>query len=152
MINIILCVALILGFAYAIYDQFLIDRLKGNTLLAVELKPQAKIDTLIFAGLILLTTVQGIQTGISSFTLFLLVLCIALALYLGFFRSPYLRFKQHGFFFSQFYIPYQHIQQLNLAPQQKFVVDLSNGKRLVIPIKHEKDIAPVVDFFGGYKS
>ena len=76
---------------------------------------------------------------------------VILVIYSSFLRKPKLLLKERGFFLSAFYIDYQRISQINLADKQKLVINLSNGRRLFIPIKHLQDVEKVVNFFGGYK-
>lgn len=151
MTNFILILGILCCLAYAIYDQVVMDRLQGKTALAIELQRQAGIDVWISIGLIALTIVQGLQTGISSLTLFLLVSGILLCVYLAFFRTPRLLLKQKGFFFGNIFFRYQTIKQINLADQQILVIDLASGRRLLVRIKHAQDVENVVNFFGGYK-
>ncbi|MBF0784138.1 DUF986 domain-containing protein [Muribacter muris] len=151
MTNAILLLGILAGFAYALYDQILMDRLKGENRLSVELQRQAGIDVWISVGLIILTVINSLQTGIEPLTLFLLAICILLCLYLAFFRSPRLILKQQGFFFANVYFDYAKIRQINLADKQILVIDLHNGRRLLVRIKQQSDVERVVNFFGGYQ-
>lgn len=151
MTNAILIFIILLGFAYAIYDQIIMDKRYGETHLKIELKHQTGIDVWLSVGLIVLTIVQGVQSGIEAFTLFLLAICILLAIYLTFFRTPRLLLKQTGFFFANFFFDYRKIKQINLTPQQILVIDLESGRRLLVRIKQQEDIEKVVNFFGGYR-
>ncbi|QGM80180.1 DUF986 family protein [Otariodibacter oris] len=152
MTNIILFLAIILFIVYAIYDQVLMDKQKGKTLLSIRLKRQSKMDAIILVALIALTISQGIQTHIEPLTIYLLATCIVLAIYSTFIRYPRLLLKEKGFFFANIYIDYKKIKQLNLAEKQILVVDLTNERRLLVKIEHKADIEKVVNFFGGYKS
>lgn len=151
MTNAILLFGILVGFAYAVYDQVLMDRLKGKNRLSIELQRQAGVDVWISVGLIVLTIINSIQIGIAPFTLFLLAMCIVLCLYLAFFRSPRLLLKEKGFFFGNFYFDYRQIHQINLADNQILVVDLHNGRRLLVRIKQQADVEKAVHFFGGYQ-
>lgn len=159
MINTILFIAIFLTFAYAIYDQFLMNKLKGETKLDVPLKRQATADGAILIGLIVLTIYQGVQHQIEPLTLFLLATCIILSAYSAFIRHPRLLLKEKGFFYGNLYIEYDKIAQLNLADSQTkkgesekiFVIDLKTGRRLLVRIQHADDLEKVVAFFGGYK-
>ncbi|QIM68065.1 DUF986 family protein [Basfia succiniciproducens] len=154
MTNTILLICIILFFAYAFYDQFGMDKRKGETKLKVRLKKQAKIDAVIFVILIAcLFAYQSKESllNIDSFTIFLLATAVVLAVYTAFIRSPMLILKEKGFFYSNLFIEYDKIRQLNLAEGNIFVVDLTNGKRLLLPIADERDKEKIVTFFGGYK-
>ncbi|NBI13815.1 DUF986 family protein [[Haemophilus] felis] len=151
MTNIILLLGILLAFAYAIYDQVIMDRHHGKTQLAVVLKRQGGVDMWISIGLIVLTIAQGVQAGIRPLTLFLLVFCILLAVYIAFIRTPRLLLKAHGFFFGNLFFDYQQIRQLNVAEGQILVIDLHNGRRLLVRIEQAQDLDNVVNFFGDYK-
>ncbi|WP_301099104.1 DUF986 family protein [Otariodibacter sp.] len=152
MTNIILFLAIILFIVYAIYDQVLMNKLKGKTLLSIRLQHQSKIDAIILVGLIVLTITQSLQSHIEPITIYLLAICIILAIYSTFIRYPRLLLKEKGFFFANIYIDYKKIKQLNLAEKQILIVDLTNGRRLLVKIEHKDDIEKIVNFFGGYKS
>ncbi|WP_373817818.1 DUF986 family protein [Glaesserella sp.] len=151
MTNIILFIGIFFCFAFAIYDQMVMDKLKGKTVLTVELKRQAGLDSGILIALIVLIIVQGIQTGIEPLTLYLLGTCIILVVYSAFIRFPRLLLKENGFFFGNIYFTYSKVKQINLADNQILVMDLNNGRRLLVRIKKQDDVEKVVNFFGGYK-
>ena len=154
-INIFLLAGILLFFAFAIYDQIGMDRLKGKTRLKVRLEKRAKSDALIFIGLILLLIYQtqsNINPNPNPTTLFLLALLIILSIYAAFIRSPMLVLKENGFFYGNWYFTYATIHQINLAEKNLLVVDLKNGKRLLMQLTNEHDREQVVQFFGGYKS
>lgn len=155
MTNAILFFFILLSFSFAIYDQILMNKLKGETKLTVVLKKQKAIDSWLLIGLIILSISYGIQNQISAFTLYLLSTCVILAAYLAFFRAPRLLLKQNGFFFANVYFHYTRIYQINIAeisPREKvLVIDLHGGRRLLARPENENDLQSVVNFFGGYK-
>lgn len=167
MTNIILLIFLFLGFLFAIYDQVIMNKLKGETKLNIPLKKQKGIDTWLLLGLISLSFIYGVQNKAAPFTLYLLATCIILAIYLAFLRTPRLLFKKEGFFFANLYFKYSNIYQVNIAelppnnPKTKnnslntnekiLVIDLQGGRRLLAYITNDEDIQKAVDFFGGYK-
>lgn len=153
MLNTILFLGILCFFIYAFYDQFLMDKLKGKSHLKVRLKKQAKLDSLIFIVLIILPIQQAYsqKDPIAPMTLFLIATAIILSVYGAFIRSPVLLLKEKGFFFGNIYIDYDNIQQINLADKQILVIDLKNGKRLLVHLINAEDIEKVVTFFGGYK-
>ncbi|WP_455647745.1 DUF986 family protein [Lonepinella koalarum] len=150
MTNSILILCILTFFAYAFYEQFGLDKRKGNTLLKVRLKKRTKLDSLIFMALIGIIIWQT-EGKIAPDTLYLLAFLILLSLYMAFFRSPMLILKPNGFFFENFFIEFTKIQQINLADDLKLVFDLTNGKRLVAQLTEPSDVEKVVQFFGGYK-
>lgn len=151
MTNFILLLGIFLAFAYAVYDQVIMDKCHGKNQLVVPLKRQGSVDMWISIGLMVLTIVQGIQSGITLATLFLLVFCILLCVYIAFLRQPRLLLKRTGFFFGNLFFDYQQIRQLNVADEQILVIDLHSGRRLLVRIAQKQDLDSVVNFFGGYK-
>lgn len=148
MIDSILLLIIVSCLLYAFYDQFLINRLNGETRLAVPLKQQG-LDGWILLGLIILTAIQGITDGIESLTLFLLAGCILLALYAALLRQPYWLFKAKGFYLSGLFIDYHKIKAINQAEFKGslvFVIDLNNGKRLFARLKMQNDNEKVIRF------
>lgn len=151
MTNLALIIAIVAVIAFAIYDQVIIPKRKGETKLSVQLQRQVKGDAWILIGLIALSIVYGIQNGIAPLTLYLLVFAIILCVYSAFLRAPRLLLKETGFFFGNIFFEYQNIAQINLAEQQILVIDLKSGRRLLVRIPDAEDIKKVVNFFGGYK-
>lgn len=151
MTNSVLLLGISLFLIYAIYDQVIMDKIKGRTLLSVRLQRQAGTDSIILIGLILLTIYQGVMQQIEALTLFLLSTCIILNIYSSFIRFPKLLLKPHGFFFGNIYFQYKQIYQINLAENHILVIDMKKGKRLLVRFVDQSDIDSVVQFFGGYK-
>ncbi|MDG4953501.1 DUF986 family protein [Actinobacillus equuli subsp. equuli] len=151
MTNIILLIGIAAVLAFAIYDQVIMPKLKGETKLTVQLQRQVKGDAWILIGLITLTMVYGVQNGIESLTIYLLAFSIILCVYVTFLRSPRLLLKEQGFFFANVFFEYANIHQINLAQSQIIVIDLKSGRRLLVRIQTPEDIEKVVNFFGGYK-
>ncbi|WGE42172.1 DUF986 family protein [Actinobacillus equuli] len=152
MTNIILLIGIAAVLAFAIYDQVIMPKLKGETKLVVQLQRQVKGDAWILIGLIALTMVYGVQNGIESLTIYLLAFSIILCVYVTFLRSPRLLLKEQGFFFANVFFEYANINQINLAQSQIIVIDLKSGRRLLVRIQTPEDIEKVVNFFGGYKN
>ncbi|WGE69296.1 DUF986 family protein [Actinobacillus equuli subsp. haemolyticus] len=151
MTNIILLIGIAAVLAFAIYDQVIMPKLKGETKLTVQLQRQVKGDAWILIGLIALTMVYGVQNGIESLTIYLLAFSIILCVYVTFLRSPRLLLKEQGFFFANVFFEYANINQINLAQSQIIVIDLKSGRRLLVRIQTPEDVEKVVNFFGGYK-
>lgn len=151
MTNIILILSLVGGLIFALYDQVIMPKRYGKTCLAISLQRQAKADGWILIGLLGLSLIYGIQNGIEPFTLYLLGLAMLLCFYLAFMRSPCLLLKEQGFFFGNLFFRYDNIAQINLAENQILVIDMKNGRRLLVRIQNEEDVEKVVQFFGGYK-
>lgn len=150
MINLILFLSILLFLAYSFYDQFGMDYLKGKTVLKVRLEKQNKIDMAIFIVLIFVTLYQNLE-NISSLTLYLFATIILLAFYGTFIRFPTFILKENGFFFGNIYVDYHKIYQVNVAQPTVLVIDLRNGKRLIVRLLNEQDRIQIVHFFNSYK-
>ncbi|QLB12610.1 uncharacterized membrane protein YobD (UPF0266 family) [Bisgaardia hudsonensis] len=150
MINILILSSIFLFFLYAFYDQFGMDYLKGKNKLKVRLKKRAKIDSLIFIGLIAIIFYQT-KANIPTVTIYLLSMTIVLSIYIAFIRYPQILFKEKGFFYENIYITYDKIKAVNLADNHIIVIDLKNTKHLSIIPDNTQDIEKIVNFFGGYK-
>lgn len=135
---------------YAIYDQFGMRHWKGKCLHQIHLKKQAQKDGIIFIVLIVILIYQ-IQASISAFTLYLLTTLIILTIYAAFIRTPVLLLKEKGFFFGNIYFQYADIHQVHLAENNILVIDMKNGKRLLVHLLTDQDREQVIQFFGGYK-
>lgn len=150
MINSILMLCILAYFAYAFWEQFGIDRIKGKTRLKVRLKKRTKLDSLIFITLIAVIIWQS-EGHIAPFTVYLLAFLVLLSLYMAFLRTPMLIFKKDGFFFENIFVSFDKIQAVNLADNHKLVFDLKNGKRMVAWLNQQTDVDAVVALLGGYK-
>ncbi|MCK3658613.1 hypothetical protein A4G18_07800 [Pasteurellaceae bacterium Pebbles2] len=151
MINFSLILCISAFFLYSFYEQFALDRRKGQTRLKVRLKKRTKLDSLIFVALIIVLIWQSLAQ-IPPTTLYLLFFLIILSLYLAFFRTSQLILKPTGFYLGTIFIHFDKIQQVNLAPENKFVFELKNGKRIIAQLENKQDVEQVVNFFGGYKN
>lgn len=147
MVNAILISSILLFFLYALFEQFVIPKRKGNTLLTIHLKKGAKLDALIFILLIGIIFYQT-RLHIASFTLFLLSFAIILSLYTAFFRSPLLLFKKTGLYLDNIFIDYKKVSAINLTENHIFVVDLTNGKRLTARLRNPQDQQTILQFLG----
>ena len=140
----ILLIAVALLFLYGFYDQFIMDCWKGKTHLKVRLKNRGRLDTVIF---IVLIGVLVYQSGINPITLYLLIMLGILCGYMAFLRTPVLLLKDNGLFFANLYIPYTRISAINLSEDGVLVIDLNNGKRLLVYVIDLDDLPKILQFF-----
>ena len=98
--------------AYAIYDQFIMPRRNGPTLLTVALLPRSRVDSVIFIGLIVILIYNNITSHGAQFTTWLLCALVLMGLYLFWIRTPKIIFKQKGFFFANVWIEYSRIKAM----------------------------------------
>lgn len=146
MINILLLSCIFIFILYALYDQFGMDKLKGQTLLKVKVKKRSIIDAIIFIGLIMLLLVQK-QGKLPAFTIYLLACCILLGIYIAVIRHPQIIFKKDGLFFNNIFIPYNKITQVNISTDHFIVIDLANKKRLNSKLSNIDDEKQILKLF-----
>lgn len=140
----VLLAVIILFFAIAFYDQFLIDKLKGKTRLKVRLLRRNKIEGAIFIVLLIIAVAQANWHTIEPFTLFLLSTFAILIIYHFFIRYPTLSLKDKGFFFANMFITYDKINTINVTEDGFLQFVLKNGKALPIYIENVDDVAKVL--------
>ncbi|HEN3672387.1 TPA: DUF986 family protein, partial [Yersinia enterocolitica] len=91
--DIVLIVFIALLLAYAIYDEFIMNMMKGKTRLQIQLKRKSKIDCAIFVGLIAILVYNNVMANGEPLTTYLLVGLALIAFYLSYIRWPKLLFK-----------------------------------------------------------
>ncbi|PHM26402.1 DUF986 family protein [Xenorhabdus ehlersii] len=126
--DIVLIVLIVLMLAFAIYDEFIINQLKGKTLLNIKLKRKQRIDALIFIILIAIIIYNNVISHGSQFTTYLLIFIILVTLYLGYIRSPKLIFKKQGFYYANRFFSYESISAMNLSEDGILMMDLGQNK------------------------
>ena len=146
LINAILFTLIILYFLFAIYDQFLMAKCYGKTALKIRLLRRQKIEGLVMLGLIWLAVYQAVPRGLEQMTIYLLVMVSILLIYHFFVRYPLFLLKQDGFFLNNIYIPYQHINAINISENGFLQIVLKNHKALPVYIEDVDDIATVLQF------
>lgn len=143
MINILLFIGILLFLCYALYDQVGMDHWQGKTLLKVRLKKRAKMDALIFIALLCLVIYQSLD-NLTPLSFYLLASIILLTIYAAFIRSPVLLLKPNGFFYGNIFIGYAKIHAINVTSDNALVIDLNNGKRLIILIEQAQQLPKVL--------
>lgn len=134
---IVLCIAALLIFA--VYDEAVLPRRRGPTLLRVSLRRRHKIDSLIFIGLLLILLWNNVShQGPQQTTTLLLVLCF-LAFWLFWLRKPKLLMKNQGLFYAGVWIDYTRIQSLNLSEDGILVMQLEQ-RHLLIAVQQLDDL------------
>lgn len=146
LINAILFTLIILYFLFAIYDQFLMEKRYGKTALKIRLLRKQKIEGVVMLGLIWLAVYQAVPQGLEQMTIYLLVMVSILLIYHFFVRYPVFLLKQDGFFLNNIYIPYQHINAINISENGFLQIVLKNDKALPVYIENVDDIAAVLQF------
>ena len=96
--------------AFAIYDQFIMPRRNGPTLLAIPLLRRGRIDSVIFVGLIVILIYNNVTNHGALITTWLLSALALMGFYIFWIRVPKIIFKQKGFFFANVWIEYSRIK------------------------------------------
>ncbi|UDF99164.1 DUF986 family protein [Enterobacter cloacae] len=128
--------------AYAIYDEFIMPRRYGETLLTLPLLRRGRIDAFIFAGLVVILIYNNVTSHGAILTTWLLCALALMAIYLFWIRSPKLIFKKHGFFFANVWIEYNRIKEMNLSEDGVLVMQLEQ-RRLLIRVKNIDDLEKI---------
>lgn len=140
--DIVLVVFIVALLAYAIYDEFIMPRRHGATLLTVPLLRRGRIDAFIFAGLLVILIYNNVMNQGELLTTWLLCTLALMAMYLFWIRAPKLIFKSHGFFFANVWIEYNRIKEMNLSEDGVLVMQLEQ-RRLLIRVKDIDDLEKV---------
>jgi Predicted membrane protein len=125
--------------AFAIYDQFIMPRRHGATLLSIPLLRRNRIDGAIFVGLIAILIYNNINNNGAQITTWLLSSLALMGLYLFWIRGPKIIFKSAGFFFANIWIEYPRVKQMNLSEDGVLVMQLEQ-RRLLVRVKNIDDL------------
>lgn len=136
----VLFIALLL--LYAIYDQWIMPRRHGKTLLQVPLQRRSKIDNIIFIGLIMILIYNNVTQHGPVITTTLLMALIAVAVYLAWIRTPQLLLKSQGLFFANVWINYDRIKSMNLSEDGVLVIQLEQ-RNLLIRVRKLDDLEKI---------
>ncbi|AHJ73544.1 DUF986 family protein [Kosakonia sacchari] len=128
--------------AFAIYDEFIMPRRMGTTLLAVPLLRRSRTDGAIFVGLLVILIYNNTANGGSSLTMWLLFALALLGIYLFWIRAPKIIFKMRGFFFANAWIEYSRIKEMNLSEDGVLVMQLEQ-RRLLIRVRNIDDLEKI---------
>ncbi len=143
--DIVLAGLIVLMLAFAVYDEFVVNLLKGKTYLQIQLKRKHKIDALIFIILILIVVYNNVTTYGSRLTTYLLLFTTLVTIYISYIRSPKLLFKNNGFFYANTFISYNRIKTMNLSEDGILVIGLEN-KKLYISVSQIDDLERIYKF------
>ncbi|HHE5696903.1 TPA: DUF986 family protein [Citrobacter amalonaticus] len=128
--------------AYAIYDQFIMPRRNGQTLLAIPLLRRSRVDSVIFIGLIAILIYNNVTSHGAIMTTWLLCALALMGLYIFWIRVPKILFKQGGFFFANVWIEYNRIKEMNLSEDGVLVMQLEQ-RRLLIRVQNIDDLEKI---------
>ncbi|HDR2792583.1 MULTISPECIES: DUF986 family protein [Enterobacter] len=128
--------------AYAIYDEFIMPRRHGESLLTIPLLRRNRIDAVIFVGLLVILIYNNIMSHGALLTTWLLCALVLMAIYLFWVRTPKVIFKSQGFFFANAWIEYNRIKEMNLSEDGVLVMQLEQ-RRLLIRVKNIDDLEKI---------
>lgn len=140
--DIVLVLFIVALLAYAFYDEFIMPRRNGETLLAVPLLRRGRIDAFIFAGLLAILIYNNVMSQGALLTTWLLCVLALMAFYLFWIRAPKIIFKNHGFFFTNIWIEYNRIKEMNLSEDGVLVMQLEQ-RRLLVRVKNIDDLEKI---------
>lgn len=140
--DIVLVLFIVALLAYAFYDEFIMPRRNGETLLAVPLLRRGRIDAFIFAGLLAILIYNNVMSQGALLTTWLLCVLALMAFYLFWIRAPKIIFKNHGFFFANIWIEYNRIKEMNLSEDGVLVMQLEQ-RRLLVRVKNIDDLEKI---------
>lgn len=140
--DIVLVLFIVALLAYAIYDEFIMPRRNGETLLTLPLLRRGRIDAFIFAGLVVILIYNNVTSHGAILTTWLLCALALMAIYLFWICSPKLIFKKQGFFFANVWIEYNRIKEMNLSEDGVLVMQLEQ-RRLLIRVKNIDDLEKI---------
>ncbi|MCU6317164.1 DUF986 family protein [Klebsiella aerogenes] len=128
--------------AFAIYDQFIMPRRNGPTLLSIPLLRRGRVDGMIFVGLTAILIYNNIASYGEIITTWLLSALALMGLYLFWIRTPRILFKKSGFFFANVWIEYPRIKAMNLSEDGVLVMQLEQ-RRLLIRVRNIDDLEKI---------
>jgi len=130
---------------YAIYDELITARRRGDTRLRVPLKRRNGLDSAIFIGLIAILIYRNITSHGTQVTTTLLMVLAFFSVYLFWLRQPKLLFKLEGFFYGPVFIDYRRIQSMNLSEDGVLVIQLEQ-RPLHIHVSKLDDLESIYHF------
>jgi len=140
--DIVLVLFIVALLAYAFYDEFIMPRRNGETLLTVPLLRRGRVDAFIFAGLLAILIYNNVMSQGALLTTWLLCVLALMAFYLFWIRAPKIIFKKHGFFFANVWIEYNRIKEMNLSEDGVLVMQLEQ-RRLLVRVKNIDDLEKI---------
>ena len=143
--DLVLVLFIVALLAYAIYDQFIMPRRNGPTLLAVPLLRRGRVDSVIFVGLVAILIYNNVTSHGAQITTWLLCALALMGFYIFWVRAPRIIFKQKGFFFANVWIEYNRIKEMNLSEDGVLVMQLEQ-RRLLIRVRNIDDLERIYKF------
>ncbi|WP_337014636.1 DUF986 family protein [Leclercia sp. AS011] len=140
--DIVLVVFIVALLAYAIYDELIMPRRNGKTLLTIPLLRRGRVDAVIFAGLLMILIYNNVMSQGALLTTWLLCALALMAFYLFWMRVPKIIFKASGFFFANVWIEYNRIKEMNLSEDGVLVMQLEQ-RRLLVRVKNIDDLEKI---------
>jgi Predicted membrane protein len=144
--DIVLVVFIVALLAYAIYDELIMPRRNGKTLLTIPLLRRGRVDAVIFAGLLMILIYNNVMSQGALLTTWLLCALALMAFYLFWMRVPKIIFKASGFFFANVWIEYNRIKEMNLSEDGVLVMQLEQ-RRLLVRVKNIDDLEKIYKLF-----
>ncbi|WP_312689176.1 DUF986 family protein [Kosakonia sp.] len=139
MTDVVLLLTVAALLAFALYDEFIMPRRNGETLLSVPLLRRSRTDGAIFVGLLVILIYNNAVNAGPTLSLWLLFALVLLGIYLFWIRAPKIIFKKQGFFFGNVWIEYNRIKEMNLSEDGVLVMQLEQ-RRLLVRVRNIDDL------------
>ncbi len=140
--DIVLVVFIVALLAYALYDELIMPRRNGTTLLSIPLLRRGRVDGIIFTGLLMILIYNNVMSQGALLTTWLLCALALMGFYLFWIRAPKIIFKSTGFFFANVWIEYNRIKEMNLSEDGVLVMQLEQ-RRLLIRVRNIDDLEKI---------
>ena len=111
--------------AFAIYDQFIMPRRNGPTLLAIPLLRRGRIDSVIFVGLIVILIYNNVTNHGALITTWLLSALALMGFYIFWIRVPKMNLSEDGVLVMQ-------LEQRRLLIRVRNIDDLEKIYKLLV--------------------
>lgn len=127
--------------AFAIYDQFIMPRRNGPTLLSIPLLRRGRVDGMIFVGLTAILIYNNIASHGEIITT--VIICAGINGVISV-LDPYAAnsVQKERFFFANVWIEYPRIKAMNLSEDGVLVMQLEQ-RRLLIRVRNIDDLEKI---------
>ena len=131
---------------YAVYNEFILNFIKGKTILKVNLERKNKVDATILIGLTIIFIYNNMINLSSPLTIYLLFGLLLLIIYIFYIRYPKLIFKKDGFFYCNILINYKNIKKIKLSEDGILAIHLKK-RSIFIKVVYFEDLKKMVHVF-----
>ncbi|WP_158366857.1 DUF986 family protein [Candidatus Williamhamiltonella defendens] len=131
---------------YAVYNEFILNFIRGKTIFKVNLERKNKVDATILVGLTIIFVYKNMINLSSSLTIYLLFSLLLLIIYIFYIRYPKLIFKKDGFFYCNIFINYKNIKNIKLSEDGILAIYLKK-RSIFIKVVYFEDLKKMFHVF-----